>query len=259
MRIVYFANNKVGLESLKYLRSRNDADIVGLVLHPNDRARFRDELISESGLPADKVFDGSNLRSPEIIDQIRKLEPDLGLSVFFGYILRRPLIGLFPSGCLNLHPAYLPFNRGAHPNVWSIVDGTPAGVTLHYIDEGIDTGDIVMQRRVETFPHDTGETLYRRLETACVDLMRSTWPLVEAGTADAVPQDPDEGTYHSSSDLAALDRIVLDEAYTASHIINIIRARTFPPYSGTYFEHEGMRVYLCLEMSPDGDADQKED
>src|SRR5688572_25850818 len=110
---------------------------VALVLHPTEKGKYRDEMIAVSKLPPERVFDGSQLGERQMIDGIQQLRPELGLSVFFGYILKPPFLSIFPRGCLNLHPAYLPYNRGAHPNVWSIVDRTPAGVTLHYLDAGI--------------------------------------------------------------------------------------------------------------------------
>ena len=88
----------------------------------------------------------------------------------FGYILRPNFLRLIPRGCVNVHPALLPYNRGAYPNVWSIVDGSPAGVTIHFVDEGIDTGDIIAQAQVVIEPVDTGESLYRKLERGAVAL-----------------------------------------------------------------------------------------
>ncbi len=142
----------------------------------------------------------------------------------------------------------MPFNRGAHPNVWSIVEDTPAGVTLHYIDEGVDTGDTIAQRRVPIEPIDTGETLYRKLEKACVGLFKEVWPLIRCGKAERIPQRQTGGTFHRIRDTERIDQIDLDSPYTARELINIIRARTFAPYPGAYFCHEGRKAYMRLQL-----------
>src|SRR5205823_2904000 len=157
------------------------------------------------------------------------------LSVLFDYILSGKFLALFPRGCLNLHPALLPYNRGEYPNVWSIVEGTPSGVTLHYIDEGIDTGDIIAQKAVPVDPVDTGETLYRKLEQASVVLFKETWPHVCAGRAPRIPQILTTGTQHKRRDVETIDEIDLNRSYIAGDLINILRSRTFPPYRGAYF------------------------
>ena len=68
-----------------------------------------------------------------------------------------------PKGCINFHLSYLPYNRGKKPNVWPIIDGSPAGVTMHYIDNDIDSGSIVAQSEVKVDIVDTGKTLYNKL------------------------------------------------------------------------------------------------
>ena len=89
---------------------------------------------------------------------IVRLEPDIGLSVLLGYILAPEFLSRFARGAVNLHLAYLPYNRGSNPNVWSIVERTPAGATLHWMDAGVDTGDIIAQATTDVAADDTGET-----------------------------------------------------------------------------------------------------
>jgi methionyl-tRNA formyltransferase len=247
MRILLFANNWVGWQVARWLKDQGE-EIVGLVLHPSHNRKFGQEIINSVGLPDACVFDGSRLRHSEVLQTIRRLRPQIGLSVLFGYILRAELIRFFPSGVINLHPAYLPYNRGAYPNIWSIVEGTPAGVTLHYIDAGVDTGDIIAQKHVPVDPADTGETLYRKLERACVEIFVESWPLVLRGKVPRTPQAREKGTYHHIGDVERIDGIDLDRTYTARELIDILRARTFPPYAGAYFQNGKRKVYLRLEL-----------
>ena len=247
MRILYLGNNLLGYQVLKYLKEQGD-EVVGLVIHPPPKQKYASEIQQVANLPSDRIFDGAKLNNPELTESIKGLAPDIGLSVLFDYILKPELLSIFPQGVINLHPAYLPYSRGQYPNVWSIIEGTPSGVTLHYVDEGIDTGAIIAQKSVPVEMVDTGETLYRKLERASLALFSESWPLVRAGRALRTPQSGEIGTYHRTDDVEALDEIDLDRAYGARDLINVLRARTFAPYKGAYFTANGKRVYMRLGL-----------
>ena len=246
MRILFLGNNWLGSQCLRWLGQESET-IAGLVVHPSDKRSYFDEIMGSAQLPVPRVFDGARLREAETLDAIRKCAADIAVSVMFGYILDAQFINLFPRGVINLHPSYLPYNGGSFPNVWSIVDGTQAGVTLHYIDEGVDSGDIIAQQKVVVDPNDTGATLYHKLENAGLDLFQSTWPKVREGSVVRKAQEGG-GTYHRKRDVEQIDHIELDRTYTARQLIDVLRARTFPPHPGAYFEHEGRRFYLRLEV-----------
>lgn len=247
MRILYLGNNWLGWKVLEWL-TEQDEEVVGLVTHPPGRSKHDAAMRGAVGLPENRVFDGAALQEPEVLQMIEELEPDIGVSVLFGYILKPAFLDLFPKGCVNLHPAYLPYNRGAYPNVWSIIEGTPAGATLHRIDEGIDTGSILARRRVEVRPTDTGRSLYEKLEQTALELFCDSWPKLEDESLDPIEQEEDEGTMHYVKDVEEIDCIDLDAIYTARELIDILRARTYPPHPGAYFKHEGRKVYLRLEL-----------
>lgn len=251
MRLFLFANNRVAAECVRWLRGRGE-DIVGVALHPEERRKHGDEILEAAGVPPGAVFDGSRLREPEVLEAVAALRPQLGLSLLFDYILRPPLLELFPAGVMNLHPSLLPYNRGQYPNVWSIVEGTPSGVTLHWIDAGVDTGDLIAQREVPVVPEDTGQTLYRKLEVAGIALFQEMYPTIRDGTAPRRPQ-LGGGTYHRTRDVERIDEIDLDRSYRAGELIDILRARTFPPYCGAWFRAGNRRIYLRLELSPEDD------
>lgn len=237
----------MGWKVLEWLSSR-ESEIVGLVLHPKDRQKYGEEIRQAADLPPEKVFDGTHLDDPRVLREIDRLAPDIGVSALFGYILKPDFLALFSQGTINLHPSYLPYNRGCFPNVWSIVDGTPAGVTIHYVDEGVDTGDIIAQRPVAVLPTDTGKSLYRKLERASLSLFEETWPEIEQGRANRQPQTKSEGSFHGSAHVEEIDHIDLDRTYRAGDLINILRARTFSPYNGAYFVVDGKRVYMRVSL-----------
>ena len=247
MRILYLGNNRLGWQVLRWLRQR-DEEIVALVLHPERRRAYGEEILRAAALPADRVFSGAELRRGEVRQAIAALSPEIGLSVLFGYVLAPELLRLFPRRVVNLHPALLPYNRGSYPNVWSIVDRTPAGATLHYMDEGIDTGEIIAQQEVEVEPIDTGESLYRKLEHASFELFRRTWPKLRTGDVSPRPQSREGGTVHRVDEVEAIDAIDLDASYRARDLIDVLRARTFPPHRGAYFTAGGRRIYVRIQL-----------
>ena len=122
---------------------------------------------------------------------------------------------------------------------------------MHYIDAGIDTGDIIAQREISIAATDTGETLYRKLEDASLMLFQETWPDVVSGTVARLRQ-PAEGTFHRTSDVQKIDHIELDREYSARYLIDVLRSRTFGTYKSAYFVENGRKVYVrvTLEEEP---------
>ena len=243
-------NGLVGWKVLAWLLEQEE-DVAVVVLHPPDRRRHGDEILSLLGSGSTLVLEAADLERPEVIERLAALDLDLCLSCFYGYILKPGFLKGVGAPVLNVHPALLPWNRGAYPNVWSILDGTPAGATIHMIDEGVDTGAIVAQTEVEVEPIDTGGSLYRKLEAACFDLVVATWPAIRAGDIRPVPQDPSSGTSHRRRDVEAIDEIDLDRSYEAGELIDILRARTFDGYPGAFFIRDGRKVWIEVSLSYD--------
>lgn len=254
MKILYCANNLVGYQVLQFLVAQG-VEVVGLVLHPAHEQKYVEEMQALVQLSDDKIFLGTDLDDPATQSAISALGAELCLSVLFGFIFRDPYFKIFPRGIVNMHPSMLPYNRGQYPNIWSIVDRTPAGVTLHYIDAGIDTGAVIAQQQVPVEPVDTGETLYRKLELAAVELFQNTWPALAAGTAPRIEQAAGEGSFYRTKDIEKIREFEPDKRYEARELIDVIRALTFPPHRGAQIRIDGklVQVRLSLEYVPESD------
>ena len=192
----------------------------------------------------------------EQLSLVERLDPDVVVAVGFQHILPEEVLEIPEAGCINVHPGYLPHARGFNPNVWSIVEGLPAGATMHYMDPGVDTGEIIARRRVETTFADTGRSLYRRIERASVELFRESWPDVEAGEVETTEQTEAEATYHYKSDFRELCRIDPEERYETKELLDVLRALTFPPFDNAFLEIDGERYYVEVDVTP---ADEAED
>lgn len=197
----------------------------------------------------EEVFVHSLLTTKDQLQVIKNIEPDYVVSCGYRHIVPEDVLNVPEEGCLNLHPAYLPYNRGANPNVWSIVEGTPAGVTLHWMDPDLDTGDIIARQKVETDFSENGKELYERLEDAQIALFQEIWPDVVAGEIDEIEQSEDAGTYHRTSDFEELSELDPDEEVQVKDFLDRLRALTFPPYDNAKIEVNGETYYVEIEIS----------
>ncbi len=152
------------------------------------------------------------LATSDKIDQAFIVSRQIWFLISYGYrhIIKKDVLDLLPGRAINLHISYLPFNRGADPNLWSILEGTPAGVTIHYLDEGVDTGDIIVQKPVKLdFEHDTLATSYDRLQHEIQSLFRQHWPEIRAGKCQPKPQTR-TGTAHKVKDRSAVEHLLTE-------------------------------------------------
>jgi methionyl-tRNA formyltransferase len=146
---------------------------------------------------------------PLTVERIEALDPAIAVSHGYRRILRRPVLERLPDRIVNLHISHLPYNRGTDPNLWSALEGTPAGVSIHYVDAGVDTGDLIAQRRLELSDDETLATSYAKLQAAMLELFREHWPAIRAGTCDRCPQ-AGEGTSHRAADRTAVEHLLAD-------------------------------------------------
>lgn len=150
--------------------------------------------------------------------------------VSYGYrhILRKDILDLFPCRAINLHISYLPWNRGADPNFWSFIEDTPKGVTIHYIDEGVDTGDIIVQKKME-FGRDreTLATSYDKLQAAVQELFKQNWRQIKGGTCPR-QQQAGEGSTHFVKDKEGLSHLLTDGWNTPVSVLETYAAEAKP-------------------------------
>lgn len=135
---------------------------------------------------------------------------NVGFLVCYGYrhIIQHPVLALLPERAISLHISYLPWNRGADPNLWSFLEGTPKGVSIHHLDEGIDSGDIILQKPVDfTAAEPTLGATYDRLQAEVQQLFRDYWIKLKAGYMPRRRQEG-RGTYHRKKDKDAVAHLL---------------------------------------------------
>ena len=133
------------------------------------------------GIP---VYQPKKIRDPECVEELKKYNADVMVVIAFGQILPRPILELTPYGCINVHASLLPRYRGAAPIQWAIIEGERVtGVTTMQMDEGLDTGDMIMKAEVPIADDETGESLHDKLAEAGAALCVKTLEALENKTA----------------------------------------------------------------------------
>jgi len=148
------------------------------------------------------------------VDYVKKRKPDIIISYNYSYIIKEDVIKCFQrKRLINLHISFLPWNRGAHPNLWSFLKETPKGVTIHLIDRGVDTGDILLQSEVKFNEyHETLISSYGILHEKIQELFKANWDKIRNFEIIPRPQ-YGEGSLHYKKDFERIKEVLGDDGW----------------------------------------------
>jgi methionyl-tRNA formyltransferase len=235
MRILFIGTGEIGLPVLRSLLNSRDHTLIGVVTQP-DKPVGRSQRIEpppikaalrDSNVP---VAQPERIKREEAVTTIRGLAPDVIVVMAYGQIIPRTILEIPRLACLNLHASLLPHHRGAAPIQASILAGdTETGITVMYMDEGLDTGDILLQSRLEIAPNETGGSLHDRLGEIAPAALDEVLRQLAQGTAHRVPQDSSAATYARKLER---ENGRIDWSEPARLIERKIRA--FDPWPGTF-------------------------
>jgi methionyl-tRNA formyltransferase len=249
MRIVFMGTPDFAVPSFEALL-KSDDQVVGVVTQP-DRPKGRGQLLTPSPvkLVAQReqisVLQPTKMKDPDFLAALAAWKPDLIAVAAFGRILPPAILSLPPKGCVNVHGSLLPKYRGAGPIQWALINGeTETGITTMLMDEGMDTGAILLQEPIPIAPEDTAGSLSPRLAELGGRLLITTIAQLKAGTLVPRPQD------HSQATLAPLlkkEDGVIDWTVPAKAIANRIRGLT--PWPGAYTFLGADRWVICRAIA----------
>lgn len=188
------------------------------------------------------------LTEKEQLSLISNINPDIVISSGFEHKVPKEIIEVPEKGIVNLHPSFLPYNRGSHPNVWSIIDDTPAGVSIHYMVEEIDEGPIIDRKEVRVEPSDTAGTLYDRLQKEMFQLFKQNWEDIREGVKGR-EQNNETCSKNYEKDLEQISKLDLDEKVEAGEFLKKLRGLTWKPHKTAYFEKYGEKYYVEVEIT----------
>lgn len=249
MRIVFMGTPEFAVPSLEALL-RSDNQVVGVVSQP-DRPKGRGQqlvappvkLIAErAGIP---VLQPLKIRTPEFLQALSDWKPDLIAVAAYGRILHTAILRLPPQGCVNVHGSLLPKYRGAAPVQWAVINGeTETGITTMLMDEGMDTGAMLLQERLAIMADDTAGTLAPRLAELGGRLLVETIAQLKAGTL--IPKKQDDGQATMAPLLKKEDGLI-DWTMKATALAH--RVRGLSPWPGAYTFLGGERWNIWKAVS----------
>lgn len=244
MNIAFMGTPDFAVPCLEIL-IKNNYNITAVVTQPDKPVGRSGQLVfppvkdfaSKSGI---NVYQPEKVKNAEFIEFLKTLDLDLIVVVAFGQILPKAILDIPKLGCINVHASLLPKYRGAAPIQWSIINGdTVTGITTMYMDEGMDTGDIILKKETNINDEDTSESLFNRLSIMGSETLIETIELINKGTVPRVQQDSNLATY---APMISKEFGQIDFSKSATDIRNIIRG-TYP-WPGAYSFYKGKRLKI---------------
>ena len=253
-RVIVFGYGELAVTAVEALGGVG-ADVAALVLPSNrsgpdvDKARVfatQQRLLTFTQPPRKQI--------DPFVAQLRALAPDLILIWSYSMILPPCVLAVPRLGCVNLHGGLLPEYRGGHVMQWAIINGeAETGVTLHYVDEGIDTGPVIAAKRFSIESEDDALSVRMKLKTSGASLIKEWWPAIAAGTAPRVKQDESRARYHR---LRTEADGLIDWAASNAEVHNLTRALV-EPWPGSFTYLQGRKIVLRKVQPVESRASEK--
>jgi methionyl-tRNA formyltransferase len=256
MRIVFIGTGEIGVPTLRMLWQWREHELVGIITQP-DKPVGRDQKLAAPptklasqhlSLPDATpecrlevpILQPARIKAQEAIDSIRALNPDLIVVMAYGQILPREVLEIPKLACLNLHASLLPRWRGAAPIQAAIAAGDPeTGITVMYMDEGLDTGDILLEKKIGIAPDETGGSLHDKLGAIAPGALSEAIFLLAAGHAPRMRQNNESATHAPKLER---EQGRIDWTQPAELIERKIRA--FDPWPGAFMEIDGRKLKI---------------
>jgi methionyl-tRNA formyltransferase len=247
MRIVFIGTGEIGVPTLRTLQ-KSEHELVGVVTQP-DKPVGREQKITpppikkalldkQTASPA-RTLQPAKIKDPNAVEQIRALKPDVIIVMAYGQILPKAVLEIPKLACLNLHASLLPRWRGAAPIQAAIAAGDrETGITVMFMDEGLDTGDILLQRKIDIESNETGDSLHDRLAAIAPEALLDALKMFPH--AARIPQDRTLATYAPKLNRES-GRINWNES--AEVIERNIRACNPWPGAFTEFENRKLKIF----------------
>lgn len=247
MKVVFMGSPEFAVPSLRAL-IENGYSLSAVVSQP-DKPRARGKKIIPTPVKQVAVANGirvlqpQKLSSEDFVEQLKKIQPDVIVVVAFGKILTKDILDLPPLGCINVHASLLPKYRGAAPIHRSVINGEKiTGVTTMFMDQGLDTGDMLLKESLIINENDTAGDLHDRLAQIGSSLLIKTLHLSKIGKIKRIPQNDKDATY--APPLTKEEQII-DWNEPSYKIRNLVRGLNPWPGARTYINQNMLKIWQC--------------
>ena len=245
MKIVFMGTPDLAAEVLETMM-KNGCEVTLAVTQP-DRPKGRGKSVIKTpvhecadrwGIP---VFSPVRVKRPEAVERLREEAPDLIVVAAFGQILSKEILDLPRLGCVNVHASLLPAYRGAAPIQWAVINGEEkSGVTIMQMDEGLDTGDILLQEEIPLAADETGESLYNKMARLGGELLMKALPMIEQGTITPIKQDEAASSY---APMLRKEMGSIDWTMPAVKIERLVRGLNSWPGAYTFMNGKMLKIW----------------
>lgn len=245
MNIVFMGTPDFARESLKALLDAGHK-ILGVFTQPDKKSgrgqKVNFSSVKEFALERNlKIFQPNSLKTEESFNLIKELNPELIVVVAYGKILPKNILDIPDKGCINVHGSLLPEYRGAAPIQWAILDGKKeTGVTTMFMDEGMDTGDVLLEEKVSINNDETSGELFSRLSVIGAKLLIKTIKCLEEKKLVPKKQDNDLATY---TKMLTKEMGLIDWNQSAIKIYNLVRGLNPWPVAYTFLDGKKVKIY----------------
>lgn len=248
MKIGYFADGPWSHRAIELIAETDGLEIVFIVPRYDTQDPILREWADKLDVPYIPV---ENVNTDDFLSVMDEYRPDLLVSMSFNQILRKNIIEYAPLGFINCHAGALPFYRGRNPLNWALINGESSfGITVHYVDEGIDTGDIVEQRLYPIAQKDNYGTLLKKAISECANVLHSAILKISKDEVDRVIQNDIHpvGTYFG---IRTFGDELVDFNWSAERIYNFIRAISYPGPRARFFFNNEEYAIESAELIPE--------
>jgi len=260
LKIVFFGGRLLGARCLNELIRRNE-NVQLVVPCPDDDgsqklwyesvrgiAKNNNLAVSESSLTTD---------DEGLVAMIKKISPDVIFSIFYTKVLKEDVLSVPREGCINIHFAPLPRYRGYYPGTFAIINGeSEHGVTMHYMSNKLDLGDIILQKKFAVEEGDTGESLYFKCVEAGFKVFKQGLDLLKAKKMPRISQKKEDSLYFKKQDLDKLNPFDLKKM--DKNVYDLVRALVFPPFNPPSFYIGKEKMVIIKESEYKAIKDKKE-
>jgi len=252
IKIIVLGYHNIGCRCLEYLIGKNE-NVVAVFTHKDNPYEnvFFDSMAEVARSANILCYTPENINYPEWVALIKELAPDIIFSFYYRNMISREILSIPRLGAINLHGSLLPQYRGRCPVNWVLVNGeNETGVTLHYMVDKPDAGDVIARGKIPILFNDTAYTLHRKIEKEAVVVLGKVWSLIKEGRNERIAQDLSVGSYYGGRNP---DDGKINWTLSNLEIYNLVRAVTHPwPGAFCTFRNQKMFIWECEPVSMKG-------
>ena len=250
MRYAFAGDRDISVNVLSYL-IQNGYKPSALLVTEKEKASHANELIELANIETQLIFHGKDFEDQKSQTVLKDLQLDYIIGIHFPYLISNAILLIPKIGFLNLHPAYLPFNKGWHTPSWAIIENTPYGATLHFMSEQLDNGDIIHQKICSVTPCDTANTLYQKVKEIELEVFKESLPWLASLNPPRSKQEA-KGTSHLKKDIKKVQVLNPAEVSEIKDIINKLRGLTTNRLDeAAYFIENGKKYFVQVKITQD--------